>query len=194
MTKDQRRRQLLDVALDLVRTEGTDALTLSRVAEGAGVTKPIAYEHFGTRAGLLAALYRDYDERQTKLMRDALEAGTQTLEQAAGIVAKACIECTVSAGPEIVAIGAALSGSAELEEVRTSCRDAVMEVCRRAFAPYLPPDRPPSQAALFALIGAADGLSEAAAASRITPGEAIDTLAGLTVSLLRDDQAAGTAG
>ena len=57
LTREQRARQLLDVAWALVGEEGTDALTLGRLAEAAGVTKPVAYDHFVTRNGLLAALY-----------------------------------------------------------------------------------------------------------------------------------------
>jgi AcrR family transcriptional regulator len=59
-------RQLLDVAWQLVREEGTEALTLGRLAERAGVTKPVVYDHFVTRAGLLAALYEDFDARQIR--------------------------------------------------------------------------------------------------------------------------------
>ncbi|MHC8285601.1 helix-turn-helix domain-containing protein [Pseudomonas sp. XS1P51] len=39
-------------ATQTLRT-GTDALTLATLAERAGVTKPVAYEHFRTRSGLL---------------------------------------------------------------------------------------------------------------------------------------------
>lgn len=48
------------MAWQLAREEGTDALTLPR-AEVAGVTKPLVYTHFGTRNGLLTALYKDFD-------------------------------------------------------------------------------------------------------------------------------------
>ena len=41
LSRDERRRQLLDVAWQLVRDEGTDALSLGRLAEQAGVTKPV---------------------------------------------------------------------------------------------------------------------------------------------------------
>ncbi|MCO3771117.1 helix-turn-helix transcriptional regulator, partial [Pseudomonas aeruginosa] len=57
LSRDERQRQLLEVAWRLVREEGTEALTLGRLAEQAGVTKPVVYDHFGTRARLLAALY-----------------------------------------------------------------------------------------------------------------------------------------
>lgn len=82
LSRDERQRQLLEVAWRLVREEGTEALTLGRLAEQAGVTKPVVYDHFGTRAGLLAALYQDYDLRQTALMEAALEASEATLEGA----------------------------------------------------------------------------------------------------------------
>ena len=77
MSREQRHRQLLDVAWQLVRNEGTDALTLGRLAEQASVTKPVVYDHFGTRAGLLAALYLEFDERQTANMYAALQASDQ---------------------------------------------------------------------------------------------------------------------
>src|SRR5687768_12055419 len=100
MSNEQRRNQLLETAYDIVRTEGTDALTLAHVAERAGVTKPVAYEHFGTRSGLLIAMYRDYDEQQTKAMRVALEAGGNTIEDVASILSAAYVDCAVSSGPE----------------------------------------------------------------------------------------------
>jgi len=58
----QRQQQLLDTAWALIRQKGTDALSLPRLAEAAGVTKPLAYDHFGTREGLLAAVKRSWRE------------------------------------------------------------------------------------------------------------------------------------
>ncbi|MFC7557085.1 TetR/AcrR family transcriptional regulator [Pseudoroseomonas wenyumeiae] len=52
-SKAERRRQLLDTALLIVREEGADRLTLGHLAARAGVSKPVAYDHFGTRSGLL---------------------------------------------------------------------------------------------------------------------------------------------
>ncbi len=176
MAKDERRQQLLDVAFAMIGEEGTDALTLARVAERAGVTKPIAYTHFGTRAGLLSALYRDYDDRQTEAMRAALAASARTLTDAVAIIAETYVDCTVSAGPEVSAIAAALSGSEELEDVLQACRQNFMEACRQAFAPFVDLHGPAGRATLIALIGVADALSAAAAARRISRALAIETL------------------
>ncbi|MDI6936611.1 TetR/AcrR family transcriptional regulator, partial [Serratia sp. Se-PFBMAAmG] len=68
MTFDERREQLISTAWNLVRSHGSDALTLGRVAVEAGVSKPVVYEHFGTRHGLLAALYEDFDVRQNAVI------------------------------------------------------------------------------------------------------------------------------
>lgn len=185
MAKDQRRQQLLDVAFAMIGEEGTDALTLARVAERAGVSKPIAYTHFGTRAGLLSALYRDYDERQTQAMRVAIETRAKALSDAIAIVAETYVDCTVSAGPEVGAIAAALSGSEELEDVLRACRRNFMDACRQAFAPFVDLRGPGGQATLIAIIGVADALSTAAAQRRLSRAAALETLRRALYGLLR---------
>ncbi|HKU99633.1 MAG TPA: TetR/AcrR family transcriptional regulator [Vineibacter sp.] len=184
MAKDERRQQLLDVAFTMIGEEGTDALTLARVAERAGVSKPIAYTHFGTRAGLLSALYRDYDDRQTEAMRAAIKTRAKTLADAVAIVAETYVDCTVSAGPEVSAIAAALSGSEELEEVLQACRQNFMDECRQAFTPFVDLAGAAGRATLIALIGVADALSAAAAARRVSRAVATETLCRAMNSLL----------
>ena len=65
----QRRAQLLDAALRLVATQGHQAVTMDAVAEQVGVTKPVVYGHFRSRADLLAALLRrEHDEALQQLV------------------------------------------------------------------------------------------------------------------------------
>lgn len=194
MSKEERRRQLLETASEIIRTEGTDALTLARVAERAGVTKPIAYEHFGTRSGLLIALYRDYDDRQTEAMRAALKNSGRTLEEVASIISAAYVDWEVSAGPEYGAIAAALSATEEMEEYLRACRDTFIAECRKAFAPFvkLPPQR--SHAILLGIIGAAEALSRAAATQRVSRVEAVTTLSRLMIGTLKENAAHSAAG
>lgn len=176
MTNEQRRGQLLQTAFDIVRSDGTDALSLAHVAERAGVSKPIAYEHFGTRSGLLIAMYRDYDEQQTRAMRAALAIGGNTIEDVASILSTAYVDCAVSSGPEYGAITAALSATEEMEELLQSCRDSFLEECRDAFAPFVKVPRKQIQALLVGILGAAEALSQAAAGGRISRSEAIRAL------------------
>ncbi|WP_224249363.1 TetR/AcrR family transcriptional regulator [Hyalangium gracile] len=194
MSKEQRRSQLLETASEIIRTEGTDALTLARVAERAGVTKPIAYEHFGTRSGLLIALFQAYDDRQTEAMRAALKSSGRSLEEVASIISSAYVDWEVAAGPEYGAIAAALSATEEMEEHLRACRDTFIAECRKAFAPFvkLPPQR--NHAVLIGIIGAAEALSRAAATGRISRAEAATTLSRLMVGALRENAAAQATG
>lgn len=183
LSRSARRRQLLDATWEMVRDEGTSAITLSRVAARAGVTKPIAYRHFVSRNGLLGALYLDFDDRQTQALRQALESGgSGTLESAARLVAAAFVDCAIAAGPEVGSIIDALAGSAELEEVRKSCRARYRLETARALAPYAKQGNSISQPMLTGLLGASEAIAEASAAGDIDRKTAIDTLAAIIVS------------
>jgi AcrR family transcriptional regulator len=50
-----RRDQLLDAAIEEIRTTGPGA-TMEQLAKAGGVTKPILYRHFGDRDGLITAI------------------------------------------------------------------------------------------------------------------------------------------
>jgi len=56
---DARRRELLDAADQVIRTQGPDA-TMVDIAAAAGITKPILYRHFGDKGGLYRALAERY--------------------------------------------------------------------------------------------------------------------------------------
>lgn len=56
MTGAARRDQLLDVTTELVSSGGFRQITIQSVAERAGITRRIVYEHFGDLPGLLDAV------------------------------------------------------------------------------------------------------------------------------------------
>lgn len=184
MPRDQRRTQLLETASAIVRSQGTDALTLAHLAEQAGVTKPIAYEHFGTRAGLLIALYRHYDDRQAQAAKVALEANATTLEDAVAILSAAYVDCVLSAGPEFGAIAAALSATEEMDDFRQTLRDGYVDLYRQALAKFVALPGLEARALLLGVIGAADTLSQAAAAGRLSRAEAITALSRIMLGAL----------
>ncbi len=188
MTKEERRKQLLETAFQIVKSEGTDSLTLARVAKRAGVTKPIAYEHFGTRGGLLAAMYQDYDERQTNAMRDALKSDGMTIEDVTSILSAAYVDCAVSAGPEYGAITAALSATEEMEELLQSCRDSFAAECSKAFEPFVKLTPAKNQSVLIGILGAAEFLSQAAAQGRLSRDDAVNTLSNVMTGTLTQNE------
>jgi AcrR family transcriptional regulator len=56
LTADARRRQLFEVALTLFSEHGYAATTMDEIAEAAGVTKPLVYQHFESKRALYLEL------------------------------------------------------------------------------------------------------------------------------------------
>ncbi|MDQ0617607.1 AcrR family transcriptional regulator [Arthrobacter globiformis] len=52
MTGPQRRSQLVEVGRALFAMRGLDGTTIEEIAAAAGVSKPVIYEHFGSKEGL----------------------------------------------------------------------------------------------------------------------------------------------
>jgi len=184
MTREQRLRQLLNTALRLIREEGTDALSLGRLAEAAGITKPTVYDHFGTRQGLLAALYQDFEQRHSRQLNEALNACSPQLERLAQVMADNYIVCMEIEGREMPGILAALRGSPELAALRSHCQRGFMQRCEQALAPFVAPATLP-QAALWGLLGAGDGLAEAAVQGAISTTDAVQELQQVIIGIVR---------
>ncbi|GAA5070333.1 AcrR family transcriptional regulator [Thermocatellispora tengchongensis] len=69
-----RRQAILDAALEIVGGAGFDALTIVRLSEVSGASNGSIYHHFGSRGGVIAALYRDSFARLVRAMLPALDA------------------------------------------------------------------------------------------------------------------------
>ncbi|MCC6435990.1 MAG: TetR/AcrR family transcriptional regulator [Acidimicrobiales bacterium] len=67
-----RRRQLLDVAIGVFSTKGFHATSMNDVAEAAGVTKPVLYQHFRSKRDLYLAALNDVGDR----LRQSIEKVT----------------------------------------------------------------------------------------------------------------------
>ncbi|MFI6522452.1 TetR/AcrR family transcriptional regulator [Spirillospora sp. NPDC050679] len=55
MSRAQRERQMLDVAEEVFGEQGYGATSMDEIAERCGVSKPMLYEYFGSKEGLLLA-------------------------------------------------------------------------------------------------------------------------------------------
>lgn len=190
LSREARTRQLLDAAWQLIADEGTDALTLIHLSEVAGVTKPLVYDHFGSRNGLLAALYEDYDVRQTALFDAAVAAAEPTREAKARTIAISYVNCVLTQGRDIAEVLAALSGSPELSAVKHRYQQLFIDKCSALLAPFVGP-RGLTKAGLWGLLGAADALANAAVAGDIGTTEAAGELQSALLDLLnRSDRSA----
>jgi AcrR family transcriptional regulator len=73
----ERRRQLLDVARDVFAARGFHGTSMDDVANAAGVTKPVLYQHFGSKRRLYLELLAD-------LGNQILDAVTKATAEAQG--------------------------------------------------------------------------------------------------------------
>jgi AcrR family transcriptional regulator len=183
LSKQDRHVQLLQVARDLIREEGTDGLTLGRLAQRAGVAKPLVYDHFGTRAGVLSELYREFDARQHETLDAALEGTEPELGAVARVVAGAYIGCVLAEGRELADVVAALTGSPTLDRLHREADEAYIAKCRRALAPFAGPE-PIGLADLRAIVGAADALARAAVTGGIDADQARSTLTRIIIAVV----------
>lgn len=85
MSGKERRQQLLDVGRALFAERGFDASPVEEIAARAGVSKPVVYEHFGSKDGLYAVVVDREVNRLLDSITGALSPGSprDLLEQAA---------------------------------------------------------------------------------------------------------------
>jgi AcrR family transcriptional regulator len=77
LTAEKRRQQLFAVALGLFAQRGYRATTMDDIAEAAGVTKPLLYQHFSSKRAL-------YLELVDSIARDLLQAIERAVRGADG--------------------------------------------------------------------------------------------------------------
>src|SRR6185437_2523072 len=76
LTAEQRRQQLVAVALELFAQRGYRATTMDDVAEAAGVTKPLLYQHFSSKR----ALYLELVDSVAQDLLAAINEATSTAD------------------------------------------------------------------------------------------------------------------
>ncbi|MDG0977023.1 TetR/AcrR family transcriptional regulator [Ilumatobacter sp.] len=70
-----RREQILDVALDVFANSGFHGASMNGIAEAAGVTKPVLYQHFDSKRDLYQALIEEVGNRlRTNIDKATAEA------------------------------------------------------------------------------------------------------------------------
>lgn len=75
MSRPERRRQLLDIGRATFAERGLDGTSMEEIAARAGVSKPVVYEHFGTKDGLYRAVVAEEMERLEGVIEDSISRG-----------------------------------------------------------------------------------------------------------------------
>jgi len=74
MPADQRREQVLNVALNIAVGQGLREVTMEAIARESGVTKPVVYAMFANADAVLAALVEREQGRALQQLREAVPA------------------------------------------------------------------------------------------------------------------------
>ncbi|WP_286166588.1 TetR/AcrR family transcriptional regulator [Arthrobacter sp. AQ5-05] len=98
MTGVQRRLQLIDISRHLFSLRGVDGTTIEEIARAAGVSKPVVYEHFGSKEALYMEVvtneYRELLARITDSLSGEEDSSRVLLEKAALAMLTYIEECT----------------------------------------------------------------------------------------------------
>ncbi|GGE85634.1 TetR family transcriptional regulator [Sphingomonas prati] len=175
LSKADRHRQLLDAALEVIRTEGADCLTLGHLAIRAAVSKPVVYDHFGSRSALLIELYRWIDTDRIDTFRRAMATAAKGRDETIAALADAYIRCAADLTGEFHIVGAALTGSPE----KANVYDELLGQSVAMFVSVLQPFSRLSESAATrlctGLVGAGEALSVAIVRGKVAEDDAIAT-------------------
>ncbi|WGX94341.1 TetR/AcrR family transcriptional regulator [Nocardioides sp. L-11A] len=193
MSRAARREQLLDTALAMVRNHGADRLTLVTLAEAAGVSRPIVYDHFGTRPELLLALYRRLDEKLRRTAEQAALAAAPDRTELARVLSAAYFACATDM-PEFDAISAALKGNPEVLAIQLAMLDSYRDWMATTLLPYSHLTAVALRLRCVAVLGAAETLGAELNRGAITADDAVEALTDLIASSIAARPPAGDAG
>ncbi|MEV7966320.1 TetR/AcrR family transcriptional regulator [Sphaerisporangium sp. NPDC088356] len=144
-SQDELRGRLINVAGELLLTDGADSLTVRRIATEAGCPTTVVYTMFGNKEGLAEALYLEGFERFRRRLA-AVPRHPDPLEYLTSLGPAYREACLAEPGYYSVMFEKAIPGFQPSERARTLARAAV-NVLDRAIADcisagYLVPTQP----------------------------------------------------
>ena len=86
LPRSLRREQLLGAAQEVFVANGYHAAAMDDIAEQAGMSKPVLYQHFPSKLDLYVALLDQHAEMLLARVRAALESTTDNHERVAGCI------------------------------------------------------------------------------------------------------------
>ncbi len=159
MTHEDRGTQLLDVAEDLFTSNGYDKVSIEDVARAAGVSRPIVYQHFGSKEGLFLAAAQRAREQFEASIAGAHRAAGDDLEKFVELGGTLLFDLLYHEPSKWAllfsgAVGESGELAVKLSELRFSTVDKIGSLAG-TYAPNLEPEE------LQAFANAISGISEA---------------------------------
>lgn len=172
LTAEQRRQQLFAVALELFAQRGYRATTMDDIAERAGVTKPLLYQHFSSKRAL-------YLELVDSIAQDLLTAIRRAVIQAEGprqqveLGFAAYFKLVVNNEAEFrLLYGRDHADDQELGRALRTVEDAIAEAIDPLIDAGLDPDH--RRLLAYGIVGMAEGASRHFMANRPIPDTEAD--------------------
>ncbi|MEV0147595.1 MULTISPECIES: TetR/AcrR family transcriptional regulator [unclassified Nonomuraea] len=142
---DELRSRLLDVAVNLLVSDGPESLTMRRIASEAGCTTTVIYTMFGNREGLAEALYLEGFERFRRFL-EAVPQRDNPFEYLSALGPAYRQACLAEPGYYSLMFERAIPGFEPSERARTLAR-AALNILDRVIADcisagYLVPTQP----------------------------------------------------
>jgi AcrR family transcriptional regulator len=164
----RRRRQLLDIALRVFAEHGYHPTTMEEIADAAGVTKPVLYQHFASKRHLYLELLDDVGGRMMDDIAKAVAAATGPREQVeAGFLAYFRF-VDREANAFRLLFGSGTRRDEEFEQAVRRVEDSIAEAIAVLIEMAIDPDH--RRLLAHALVGMAEGMGR----RWVAEGEAID--------------------
>ena len=134
LPRPARRRQLLGAARDVFVAQGYHSAAMDEIAERAGVSKPVLYQHFPGKLELYLALLDESADELVKIVSDALSSTTDN-KQRVPATFKAFFDFVAGAGEAFrLVFESDLSNEpavrARLDRTMRDCADMVSQFIR----------------------------------------------------------------
>jgi AcrR family transcriptional regulator len=131
LPRDQRRIQLLDAASEVFAAKGYHAAAMDDIADVAGVSKPVLYQHFPSKLDLYLALLDQSCDRLVEVVEEALAATEHNADRVIATVA-AFYEFVSSTSSFRFVFESDLTGDGAVQQrlsrVNSEISDAIAEV------------------------------------------------------------------
>lgn len=153
----KRRQQLLDVALRLFATKGYNSTTMDDIAEAAGVTKPLLYQHFESKRALYLELVDAVATTMLTAIGEATAAAASPRQQVEGGFGAYFDLVVTHAHAFQLLFGSATPDDAEMSDMLRHVEDVLAAAVGALIDAGLDDDH--RQLLAYAVVGMAEGAS-----------------------------------
>jgi AcrR family transcriptional regulator len=133
LPRDQRRLQLLDAASEVFASKGYHAAAMDDIADAAGVSKPVLYQHFPSKLDLYLALLDQSCDRLVDVVQEALASTDDNADRVIATVA-AFYEFVSSSGEFRFVFESDLTGDGAVQRRLSRVNDEISDAIATVIA------------------------------------------------------------